>query len=368
MDIPEGQDKPDNLFEKDNIVEDINQNEIKEKKIEHKNFHNVNSPQLIQDILHLSSHSTQNAFEHQNNLIKSIYSFNDCISPIIDNDFNEGNLIFNPKIVFLKKRNKLNMMNFGQINLENNCLIEKIKQYNDLKQKISEYKLIKNNETKEKENNDNPEENIKDNKKELNLTLFLVNHPLINLFKEEIDIEQMKNYIQKEFLKRKKDNTSYKPGPPNPHLINILEQEISQNEENESDINISLESVSHHSHSSEALEAGEVELNDEHQEEDEHEILEIMENANNQIQVNENNNNNINNDDINIIDTNINIIPEQNKDLSYISKTKLKLTIKQSKNLPEGKEYIINSLGLLINDENKTKDGLTIFGDKNVIK
>ena len=80
------------------------------------------------------------------------------------------------------------------------------------------------------------------------------------------------------------------------------------------------------------------------------------------------NNNNINNDDINIIDTNINIIPEQNKDLSYISKTKLKLTIKQSKNLPEGKEYIINSLGLLINNENKTKDGLTIFGDKNVIK
>ena len=80
------------------------------------------------------------------------------------------------------------------------------------------------------------------------------------------------------------------------------------------------------------------------------------------------NNNNINNDDINIIDTNINIIPEQNKDLSYISKTKLKITIKQSKNLPEGKEYIINSLGLLINNENKTKDGLTIFGDKNVIK
>ena len=83
---------------------------------------------------------------------------------------------------------------------------------------------------------------------------------------------------------------------------------------------------------------------------------------------NDNENNNINNDDINIIDTNINIIPEQNKDLSYISKTKLKLTIKQSKNLPEGKEYIINSLGLLINNENKTKDGLTIFGDKNVIK
>ena len=79
--------------------------------------------------------------------------------------------------------------------------------------------------------------------------------------------------------------------------------------------------------------------------------------------INDNNDN-----DINIIDTNIdNIIPEQNKDIYNISKTKLKLTIKQSKNLPEGKEYLINSLGLLINNENKTKDGLAIFGDKNVI-
>jgi len=79
--------------------------------------------------------------------------------------------------------------------------------------------------------------------------------------------------------------------------------------------------------------------------------------------INDNNDN-----DINIIDTNIdNIIPEQNKDIYNISKTKIKLTIKQSKNLPEGKEYLINSLGLLINNENKTKDGLAIFGDKNVI-
>ena len=79
--------------------------------------------------------------------------------------------------------------------------------------------------------------------------------------------------------------------------------------------------------------------------------------------INDNNDNNIN-----IIDTNIdNIILEQNKDIYNISKTKLKLTIKQSKNLPEGKEYLINSLGLLINNENKTKDGLAIFGDKNVI-
>ena len=76
-----------------------------------------------------------------------------------------------------------------------------------------------------------------------------------------------------------------------------------------------------------------------------------------------NENNNI---DINNIETKINMISEQTNDINYISKTKLKLTIKQSKNLPEGKEYIMNSLGLLINNENKTNDGLLIFGDKNV--
>ena len=51
---------------------------------------------------------------------------------------------------------------------------------------------------------------------------------------------------------------------------------------------------------------------------------------------------------------------------SYLSKKKLKLIIKQSKSLLEGKEYIINSLGL-IDSKNKYNDGLTIFGDNNVI-
>ena len=50
----------------------------------------------------------------------------------------------------------------------------------------------------------------------------------------------------------------------------------------------------------------------------------------------------------------------------FISKKKLKLIVKESKCLMEGKEYIINSLGL-INSKNSNKDGLTIFGDTNVI-
>ena len=51
----------------------------------------------------------------------------------------------------------------------------------------------------------------------------------------------------------------------------------------------------------------------------------------------------------------------------YISKNKLKLIIKQSKCLLEGKEYIINSLGL-IDSKNKNNylDGIVIFGDINV--
>ena len=100
---------------------------------------------------------------------------------------------------------------------------------------------------------------------------------------------------------------------------------------------------------------------------DENNII-FFENNNNDNNIDIINDNNDNDNDINIIDTNINnIIQEQNKDIYNISKTKLKLTIKQSKNLPEGKEYLINSLGLLINNENKTEDGLAIFGDKNVI-
>ena len=101
---------------------------------------------------------------------------------------------------------------------------------------------------------------------------------------------------------------------------------------------------------------------------DENNIIFFENNNNNDNNIDIINDNNDNDNDINIIDTNINnIIQEQNKDIYNISKTKLKLTIKQSKNLPEGKEYLINSLGLLINNENKTKDGLAIFGDKNVI-
>ena len=56
----------------------------------------------------------------------------------------------------------------------------------------------------------------------------------------------------------------------------------------------------------------------------------------------------------------------QEKNL-YISKNIVKLLVKQSKCLLEGKEYIINSLGLIdSNNKNNNQDGLVIFGDINV--
>ena len=285
MDIPVPIKDPEEMIKVDDLKEeDKNKNIVKEEKNEFINFQNINSPQLIQDILHLSSHSTQNGFQYQNNLIKSLYSFNDSILPILDDNFSEDDINFNPRIIFLKKRNKLNMMNFAQINTGNNFLLKKINQYNDLKQKISDFKSLEN---KEKEINDDNEE---ENKKELNLKLFLVNHPLINLFKDEIDIIKLKDEIKNEYVKGMKDNTNYKPGPPNPHLINILEQNVSVSEENENENENNDESEI--MNSGEGSEQSEVDMYDDHQEEeDEDHGIEIVPNPDNQAQVNENHEN-----------------------------------------------------------------------------
>ena len=43
---------------------------------------------------------------------------------------------------------------------------------------------------------------------------------------QKIPIFLLKDQIQNQYLKRMKDNTNYKPGPENPHLINLLEDII----------------------------------------------------------------------------------------------------------------------------------------------
>ena len=309
MDIQENENKPEILPIKDNLELDINENIIKEEKLEPKIIENINSPQLIQDILHLSSHSTQNDYQHQNNLIKSLYSFNDSIIPILDDDFIEDKINYNPKIKFLSMKKKLNSMNFEQINPQNNYLKKKIEQYHDLKKKISEYKTNINEEKneEEKENNDI------DNKNELVKKLFLINHPMINLFKDDIDVIKIKNEIEKQFQEKMKDNSNYKPGPLNPHLIHVVEeqehesiqQELSVEDDEDDDNN---EEMSEHSEES-FIDIYEPNEGEQHENEGNNEN-----NANNNNLVNQSENNNNNNNQVPVENNNIN----QNQPNNYI--------------------------------------------------
>ena len=211
-------------------LEEINtQNKISkendiDKNFDSDNIENINSPQLIQDILHLSTNSTKNGFQLQNNMIKSLYSFNNSILSVLDSNSDIDN--FNPEIYFLQKKHKIYNMDFNKNNFRNSFLSNKIEQYNDLKRKISEYKNNKNNK-------DISEDDIRTQK------LFFINHPLINLFTEEIDINEMKKEIKQEYMNKMKDNTEYKPVEEIPHPgINIMHDlmflnEVGENEEEE---------------------------------------------------------------------------------------------------------------------------------------
>ena len=255
MEIPLEENKPEIIPEKNVLLKEINTKTANEEKKETNYFEKINSPQLIQDILHLSSHTSQNDYQHQNNMIRSLYSFNDSILPILDDDIFDNDINFNPNIHFLYKRNKLKLMNFSQINRKNDYLLKSLGQYNELKQKILDYKsnVIKDNV--EGDNNENIKgDNDENKKKELNLKLFILNHPLINLFKEEIDTKKIEKEIKEEYLNHMKDNSEYKPSPNNPHMINVVEQEILQNEENDENDNedsIDVSSVQSHEDSEE---------------------------------------------------------------------------------------------------------------------
>ena len=83
----------------------------------------------------------------------------------------------------------------------------KIKEYNNKKNKKIDDKLNFDKNASQKDL-----ESIK--KEEINLKLFLVNHPLISIFKEKININEIKQEIKNEYLSKMKDNTKYKYSPP----------------------------------------------------------------------------------------------------------------------------------------------------------
>ena len=217
------------MNEEKNLSEEI--------KINKEIFENINSPQIIQDILHLSTESSQIEIELQNNTIKSLLSINENLLPILDNDYNEVN--FNPFILSQNKRNDLYRLNFEQINFTNNILKEKIEQYNELRQKINEFNNNKNN--KDINNDKLNVENVEDDKKsekelenqkkeEISKKLYLVNHPFISLFEKKININELKNEIKNEYLNKMKDNTKYKYLPPQNN--NLLGFPLLLNDEN----------------------------------------------------------------------------------------------------------------------------------------
>ena len=210
-DILKIEEKPENIIDK-------------EKKDITEIFENINSPQLIQNIIQLSTHSSKNGFEMQNNIIKSLLSVNDNIVSMLENNIEENN--YNPYIQSLNKKKDLYKLNFEEINIKKDCLNKKIEQYNELKKNVSEYKECENKENDEKLNNDDKEKK----KEEIYKKLFLVQHPLINLFEEKINIKKLRNELHKEYLTKLKDNTNYKYGMmrinelliPNQNLQNIL--------------------------------------------------------------------------------------------------------------------------------------------------
>ena len=157
----------------------------------------------------------------------------------------------------------------------------------------------------EKENNDI------DNKNELIKKLFLINHPMINLFKDDIDIIKIKNEIEKQFQEKMKDNSNYKPGPLNPHLIHVVEeqehesiqQELSVEDDEDDDNN---EEMSEHSEES-FIDIYEPNEGEQHENEGNNEN-----NANNNNLVNQSENNN-------------NPIPVENNNINQQAKYRRKL-------------------------------------------
>jgi hypothetical protein len=187
-----------------------NKNEKEENIITEETFENINSPQLIQNILHLSTNSSKIGLDLENNIIKSLISINNLIAPLLLDNKNEENDIdtnsnFNPFLHTLNKKNELCKLNFEELNVKNKFLNKKIKQYNELKQKISDFKNDKNKELSDKE--------------KMYQKLFLVQNPLITIFEDEINVKEIKNELHKEYLNKMENHTEYKYTEPRNLLL-----------------------------------------------------------------------------------------------------------------------------------------------------
>ena len=200
---------------------------------------NINSPIKIQQILHFTTpHFSKKGFELQKDIIQSLLSINNTFIDILDDDLEKHK--YNPVILTQNKKNDLYKLNFEEVNVSNNFLNKKIKQYHELYDKISEYnrnksekqeKVVKQEKSEENSEKTEKKKKIEKINENIKNNLYFIQHPLIKIFEEEkkIDIKELKNEIKNEYLNKMKDNTNYK------HIQNLLDLQMLLNDN--SDIN-----------------------------------------------------------------------------------------------------------------------------------
>lgn len=178
-------------------MENLNENsEILKNSLESKshirpNKNNNNSPQFVQQSIYLDSENKNAETEFQNNLVKSIISANNGKFPIIDIINNNGEVNnFNPSTEISKIKSTL-CKSCNQINFNQKKLDDKNSEYKELKQKIDIYK--------KREKKD--EMDIKE-------MLFIYHHPYVSLFETEININELKNKIDKYYQDKMKINNT----------------------------------------------------------------------------------------------------------------------------------------------------------------
>ena len=176
-----------------NLNENNNNNMIKKNikyKLKEKNKI-INSPEFIQNIIKSNSINNNLELKRENDIVTSLLSFNNTALKILDIDNLKNFNNFNPLVELNKQRNKIYKLNFKNNHFNQKNLDYKVKQYIEINQKI-----VKNNSL------NNNEYNIIEE-------LFIINHPLISLFKDYINLTKLKNNIYNKYIIKMKDNTKF---------------------------------------------------------------------------------------------------------------------------------------------------------------
>ena len=212
----------------DKKEENEEKNEKKTEKFEKfdsEQYIDINSPQLIQEIIHLRPRMPKDRTT-ENNIIKPLYSLNEKLFQIlqngnnIDDDIDVAN--FNPYLQEKMRKNNLLKLDFKEICIDNNYLNTQLKQYKDLEQIISDYS---------NKDSQSQTENLELKK------MFLVKHPLISLFKEKIDVKKIEEDLYNKYQNKMKDNTNYIYQNNNLEQIhqNLVNHRINNNDNSDDD-------------------------------------------------------------------------------------------------------------------------------------